>query len=425
MSKTVAVLYFSPSNHGEGANKCLKSGCYEDKHTRPMTEAAKKYLEPNGFEVHIAAKGLSVKERCAEADRLGADWYFPTHTNAFEDEDARYLLFMCLKTDGEYRKMFDAVSPYVEAIYPEKKEAVFKVEDGLLEINLPKAKTFYCEWGFHTNKTDVEKFIHNPDAIGKALAKGICKYYGVTFKEPAEKEETKKETKKTTTTKTETKKETKKVVIPKKVKSKVVTASIKAKGKNYKVADHFTLGEFQCNNGADTVKYDKQIVTALEAARLFFNVPITITSAYRPPDYNRKIGGATGSYHTKGRAVDHYCKLSYTLLAKFYQAYGLKGIGCYYDDHFVHIDSRATKFYWKNQSSTKVSTHLVTVRSGDDNQHVVDLQWLLKNKHKFNIKVDGGFGAKTQAAVKEFQKKRGLSADGVVGSKTWKQLLKI
>ena len=42
----------------------------------------------------------------------------------------------------------------------------------------------YCELGFHTNKTDVDKFIHKSDAVGKALAKGICKYLGVKFKEP-------------------------------------------------------------------------------------------------------------------------------------------------------------------------------------------------------------------------------------------------
>lgn len=412
------VIFLSPSNHGINVNKCLKSGCYEDKHTRPMAEATKKYLELNGFEVHIAKKGTSMAERCAESDRVGADLHIPIHTNAAGDKSARYLMFMCLKTTGEYRELFDAISPYLEAIYPNKKEAVFVSRTDLFEINKPKAKTFYCEMGFHTNKTDVEKFIHKPDPIGKALAKGICKYYGVKFKDITEE---KKETKKPTTTK----KETKKVVIPKKVKSKVVTASIKAKGKNYKVADHFTLGEFQCHNGADTVKYDKQIVTALEAARLYFGVPITVSSAYRTPNYNAKVGGAPGSYHTKGRAADHYCKLSFSLLAKFYEVYGLKGIGCYYDDHFVHIDSRAVKFYWNNQSSTKVSTHLVTVRSGSDNRHVSDLQWLLKHKHGFkNLKVDSELGAKTKEAVIEFQKKYGLTPDGIVGKKTWSALLK-
>ena len=38
--------------------------------------------------------------------------------------------------------------------------------------------------------------------------------------------------------------------------------------------------------------------------------------------------------------------------------------------------------------------------------------------------VDGQFGQKTEAAVKLFQSKRGLEIDGIVGQKTWAELLK-
>jgi hypothetical protein len=39
------------------------------------------------------------------------------------------------------------------------------------------------------------------------------------------------------------------------------------------------------------------------------------------------------------------------------------------------------------------------------------------------IAVDGGFGAKTLAAVKAFQQQRGLTVDGVIGPQTWAALL--
>lgn len=175
------VIYLSPSNHGVGANKCLHSGCYEDKHTRPIAEAAAKYLKASGFTVYVAAAGTTMAQRCAESDKVGASLHIPIHTNASGTASARYLMFMCIRTDGEYKKLFDEVSPFMEAIYPEHTKAHFVVREDLYEINVPKAKTFYCELGFHTNKTDCDNFIHNSDAVGKALAQGICKYYGATL----------------------------------------------------------------------------------------------------------------------------------------------------------------------------------------------------------------------------------------------------
>ena len=184
MGKTI---YISPSNHGVNANRCRKAGCYEDKHTHPIAEAAAKYLRESGFTVYVAAAGTTMAQRCAESDKVGADLHIPIHTNASSVESARYLMFMCIRTDGEYRKIFDAVAPVMEAIYPEHKEAHFVVRQDLYEINVPKAKTFYCELGFHTNKTDCDNFIHNSDAVGKALAQGICKYYGAAFNDDKEK----------------------------------------------------------------------------------------------------------------------------------------------------------------------------------------------------------------------------------------------
>lgn len=181
------IIYLSPSNHGVNQNKCKIAGCYEDKHTRPIAEAAAKYLKASGFTVYVAAAGTTMAQRCAESDKVGASLHIPIHTNASGTASARYLMFMCIRTDGEYKKLFDAVSPLMEAIYPEHTKAHFVVREDLYEINVPKAKTFYCELGFHTNKTDCDNFIHNSDAVGKALAQGICKYYGAALNDSKEK----------------------------------------------------------------------------------------------------------------------------------------------------------------------------------------------------------------------------------------------
>ena len=55
---------------------------------------------------------------------------------------------------------------------------------------------------------------------------------------------------------------------------------------------------------------------------------------------------------------------------------------------------------------------------GDD---VKTLQTAL-NKHGATLTVDGEFGPLTEAAVKEFQSKVGIVADGVVGPDTHSEL---
>ena len=180
-------VYLSPSNHGEGQNKCLRSGCYEDKHTRPIAEACAKYLNAAGIETKIGAKSKNMAARCKESDNFGADLYVPIHTNA-AGASARYLLFMFYQDNETYRKIFNAVAPKLEAIYPGNVAAHFDARPELVEIKTPKAKTIYCELGFHTNQTDVDDFIHNPDKVGKALAEGICAYFGISTAEPEEPE---------------------------------------------------------------------------------------------------------------------------------------------------------------------------------------------------------------------------------------------
>jgi hypothetical protein len=65
---------------------------------------------------------------------------------------------------------------------------------------------------------------------------------------------------------------------------------------------------------------------------------------------------------------------------------------------------------------------LPTLRQGTTGKAVEYLQERL-DAHGFHLKVDGDFGAKTDAAVDQFQASRGLTVDGIVGSRTWDALL--
>jgi peptidoglycan hydrolase-like protein with peptidoglycan-binding domain len=51
-----------------------------------------------------------------------------------------------------------------------------------------------------------------------------------------------------------------------------------------------------------------------------------------------------------------------------------------------------------------------------------EIQTALKNAGYYAGTIDGDIGPKTKAAIEEFQKANGLTADGNVGSKTWTAL---
>lgn len=78
-----------------------------------------------------------------------------------------------------------------------------------------------------------------------------------------------------------------------------------------------------------------------------------------------------------------------------------------------------------NTDGAAVSAEYVaaaTYRQGSSGAVVKTIQQKLKNWGYYKGAVDGVYGAKTKAAVISFQKKNGLTADGVVGAKTLKAL---
>lgn len=72
------------------------------------------------------------------------------------------------------------------------------------------------------------------------------------------------------------------------------------------------------NGTVDSILQSKMkiVLTELEKARKFLNVPFIITSGYRSPEYNKKIGGANNSQHCKAEAVD-FQVIGYNLKTAF------------------------------------------------------------------------------------------------------------
>lgn len=53
------------------------------------------------------------------------------------------------------------------------------------------------------------------------------------------------------------------------------------------------------------------------------------------------------------------------------------------------------------------------------------IQFLLRARGLYPLQPDGVYGAKTAAAVKKFQRGKGLKVDGIVGPQTWPKLVRV
>lgn len=63
------------------------------------------------------------------------------------------------------------------------------------------------------------------------------------------------------------------------------------------------------------------------------------------------------------------------------------------------------------------------IRLGDDGPAVLDVQRRLERQGFSDITRDGSFGPRTLDAVRQFQRRRALPADGIVGPETWRALV--
>ena len=155
-----------------------------------------------------------------------------------------------------------------------------------------------------------------------------------------------------------------------------------------------------------------------------------LDSAYKNADSDKDDGslrkGATGSavkdLQTKlkklgfyNASIDgDYGDTTVAAVKAFQKKYNLTADGVAGSETLKKLDSA-----YKNADSDKDDGSL---RKGATGSAVKDLQTKLKKLGFYNASIDGDYGDTTVAAVKAFQKKYNLTADGVAGSETLKKL---
>ena len=102
---------------------------------------------------------------------------------------------------------------------------------------------------------------------------------------------------------------------------------------------HFSPREIACK-GTGKLTIDTEAMDMLQRLRSNLGKPLILTSAYRSPEHNRKVGGAKASKHMEGIAfdvrMDNHDPHTFEAAAR---AVGFTGFGYYPKSGFMHIDT--------------------------------------------------------------------------------------
>ena len=223
-------LVLGDGGHAEKvAGKCAPDkSLYEWKFNKEVDTKMKKRCKDHGidyYQTNPNPKGKDEMGLSKRAELANAHWkkqgkpkalFMSYHANAyyFEDENGKKKVEFnsargtetfvgsnaSTNSKNAAKYIQDEIVKTMKSLDKEAKDRKVKIEDFTV-IYKAQMPSILIEYGFYTNKADIKILKNNVDDLVEATMKGVCKYFGITYKAP------KKESKPSTSTST-SKKET-------------------------------------------------------------------------------------------------------------------------------------------------------------------------------------------------------------------------
>ncbi|CEO32984.1 N-acetylmuramoyl-L-alanine amidase family protein [Paraclostridium sordellii] len=161
-------------------------GCLEKDIVLDIANRVDEYLKNQNIEninTRTTDVFVTLNDRTNEANKLGVNSFVSIHCNSSDNPNAQGLETYCYKF--KYRDLADVV--HSELI----KAGLYTKDRGVKEGNLHVVResnmpACLVELGFITNEEDYNLIMNNEDGFAKAIAKGICKFNGVTWNESSD-----------------------------------------------------------------------------------------------------------------------------------------------------------------------------------------------------------------------------------------------
>lgn len=125
----------------------------------------------------------------------------------------------------------------------------------------------------------------------------------------------------------------------------MIRCYIKDTQENEKLGRHFHVKEFACKDGTQAIFIDEYLWTILDILREQIKKPVIVTSGYRTPQHNAKVGGAKYSYHIRGQAADIIVEgMNPKEVAQKLDKLVTNGCGIIVEKNWTHFDTREKKY---------------------------------------------------------------------------------
>lgn len=158
-------------------------GCLEKDIVLDVANRVDEYLKNQNIEninTRTTDVFVTLDDRTSEANKLGVDSFVSIHCNSFDNPNAQGLETYCYKF--QYRALADAIhNELIQGGLYTKNRGV--KEGNLHVVRESNMDACLIELGFITNEDDYNLIMNNKDRFAKAIAKGICKFNGVAWKE--------------------------------------------------------------------------------------------------------------------------------------------------------------------------------------------------------------------------------------------------
>ena len=180
--------------HGTSDSGAWDPGCVYKKNGTTYTEANLmlritkafvKYARANGIKVYTDAdngNNKNMNKTIREANTKGCDYYISIHCDYSGAPSGTYPYYY--KGSSKGKKLATALNNAVkkEMGLKTRKIAASTTLGEVASTNMPA-----CIFETGSIKADLQMLRYDYDEYGKALAKGLCKFLGITFKEESSK----------------------------------------------------------------------------------------------------------------------------------------------------------------------------------------------------------------------------------------------